>query len=277
MTRRVVAVGIVLGLAYVGAVLVTQRVDPFLARPILDGLAPPPLYRWVDPPPAFAATNQQPSSGRFVFARAQGSYDPALGSGAEVFATDDFQVSLAFASRAIAPAPGATAITVTVDPIAPSADPTLPSGYQIAGNVVHVSATYRPGGGRVTSLDRASLLTLSYPIVVADGFANVLLSSTDGKRWTALDSTDHPAQQSVLGTVHALGYFAVGQAAGSGSPAGAGATTKEIPGWLLPLLVVATVTIALLAVWVRRRNGPRSPRRPPPPDGDDRAFDPWEV
>jgi hypothetical protein len=276
MTRRVVAAGIVLVLAYVGAVLVTQRVDPFLARPILDGLAPPPLYRWVDPPPAFAATNQQPASGRFVFSRARGSYDPALGSGAEVFATSDFQVSLAFASRAIAPAPGATAITVTVGPIAPSAGATLPPGYQIAGNVVQVAATYRPGGGEVTSLARASLVTLSYPVVVTDGFANVLLFSTDGKRWTALDSTDHPAQQSVLGTVHALGYFAVGQAAGSGTPAG-GATTKEVPGWLLPLLVIVTVAVAVLAIVVRRRNGPRAPRRPPPPGGDDRAFDPWEV
>jgi len=273
--RRVVAAWIALALAYVGAVLVTQRVDPFLARPILDGLAPPPLYRWVEPPPAFAATNQQPASGRFVFSRARGSYDPTLGSGAEVFSTTDFQISLAFASRAIAPAPGATAITVTVDPGAPSADTTLPPGYQIAGNVVHVAATYRPGGGGVSSLDRASLLTLSYPIVVPDGFANVLLYSADGKRWTALESTDHPAQQSVLGTIHALGYFAVGQAAGSGSPAGSGAPTKRVPGWLLPLLVVMTIAVALLAVWARRRHEP--PRQPPPPDGNDRASDPGEV
>jgi hypothetical protein len=264
-------------LAYVGAVLLTQRVDPFLARPILDGLAPPPLYRWVDPPPAFAATNQQPASGGFVFSRADGTYDSASGSGAQVFATDDFQVSVAMAARAIAPAPGATAISLTIDPVAPPAEATPPPGYQIAGNVVRVAATYRPGGGRVTSLERPSLLTLAYPIVVADGFSNVLLFSTDGRRWTMLDSTDHAAQQSVIGTVHAFGYFAVGQTPGSGSPAGGVAATKDVPGWLLPLLVVMTVVIAVLAVWVRRREEPGSPRKPPPPDGDERAFDPWEV
>jgi hypothetical protein len=276
MKRRAVAAGVVLAVAYIAAVLVAARSDPFLAKPILDGLAPPPLYRWVAPPPAFAATNQAPASGRFVLSPAGGNYDPGKGTGAGVFSTGDFQVSLALAAQAIAPAPGADGVVLRITPLAPGADVTVPDGFTIAGNVIRVEATYRPTGDAVTSLQRPSLLTLAYPIVVQGGFADTVLFSEDGRRWTQVESTDHPAQQSVLGTIHSLGYFAVGQASGSGSPASA-STGRKVPSWLVPLLVVLAVIVVVLAVWVRR-GGDAGPRRPPSSrDNDDRAFDPWEV
>jgi hypothetical protein len=276
MKRRAVAAGVVLAVAYIAAVLVAARSDPFLAKPILDGLAPPPLYRWVAPPPAFAATNQAPASGRFVLSPAGGNYDPGKGTGAGVFSTGDFQVSLALAAQAIAPAPGADGVVLRITPLAPGADVTVPDGFTIAGNVIRVEATYRPTGDAVTSLQRPSLLTLAYPIVVQGGFADTVLFSEDGRRWTQVESTDHPAQQSVLGTIHPLGYFAVGQASGSGSPASA-STGRKVPSWLVPLLVVLAVIVVVLAVWVRR-GGDAGPRRPPSSrDNDDRAFDPWEV
>jgi hypothetical protein len=276
MKRRAVAAGVALAVAYIATVLVAARSDPFLARPILDGLAPPPLYRWVEPPPAFAATNEAPASGRFVLSPAEGNYDPARGTGAGVFSTGDFQVSLALAAQAIAPAPGADGVVLRITPLAPGADVTVPDGFTIAGNVIRVEATYRPTGDAVTSLQRPSLLTLAYPIVVQGGFADTVLFSEDGRRWTQVESTDHPAQQSVLGTIHSLGYFAVGQASGSGSPASA-STGRKVPSWLVPLLVVLAVIVVVLAVWVRR-GGDAGPRRPPSSrDNDDRAFDPWEV
>src|SRR5206468_3356923 len=121
----------------------TAGLDPFLARPILDGLAPPPLYRWVDPPPAFASTNQRPSSAAFTLSASAGNYDPAQGSGAGVFGTPDFQVSLALSAHAIAPASGATSLRLTIEPMAPDQDVTLPPSFAIAGNVVRIQATYR--------------------------------------------------------------------------------------------------------------------------------------
>jgi len=271
MRRAAIAGGVALAVAYVAMVLVASRSDPFLARPILDGLAPPPLYRWVEPPPAFASTNQAPSSGRFVLSAAQGNYDPTRGTGAGVFSTDDFQVSLALAAKAVAPGPGADGVVLRITPLAPDAGVTVPDGLTIAGNVIRVEATYRGTGGSVSALDRPSLLTLAYPIVVQGGFADSTLFSEDGRRWTELDSTDHPAQQSVLATIHSFGYYAVGQTAGGGSPA-SGSGPRNVPGWLIPLLIALAAVTVVLAVWVRR--GDRSDRRPPPPrEGDDPSSD----
>jgi hypothetical protein len=276
MKRRAVTAGVALAVAYIAAVLVAARFDPFLARPILDGLAPPPLYRWVEPPPAFAATNQAPASGRFVLSPAEGNYDPGKGTGAGVFSTGDFQVSLALAAQAVAPAPGADGVVLRITPLAPGADVSVPDGFTIAGNVIRVQATYRPTGDAVTALQRPSLLTLAYPIVVQGGFADAVLFSEDARRWTQIESTDHPAQQSVLGTIHSFGYFAVSQASGSGSPA-SGSTGRKVPSWLVPLLIVLAVIVVVLAVWVRRGND-TGPRRPPPSgDDEDDVFDPWEV
>lgn len=275
MRRLGVALGLAAIAALVAGAMLTAHLDPFLARPILDGLAPPALYRWVDPPPALASTNQPPQSAAFTLSPSQGNYDPKQGSGAGVFGTPDFQVSLALSAHAVGPTPGATSLHLTIGPIAPASDVVLPPGTQIAGNVVHIEASYQPAGGDVSALRRDCLLTLSYPIVVQGGYANVLLVSPDGHRWTAAKSTDHPGQQFVLGTIRSLGYFAVGQSSGTGSPIGAptATTANAFPRWVLPTLVIVTVAAAVAVVIVRRR-GDDGRRPPPPPDRDARTFDP---
>src|SRR4029453_16582442 len=111
--------------------------------------------------------------------------------------------------------------------------------------VIRVQASFRPRGDAVTALQRPSLLTLAYPIVVQGGFADTVLFSEDGRRWTQVESTDHPAQQSVLATIQSFGSFAVGQASGSGSPA-SGSSGRKVPSWLVPLLIVLAVIVVVL-------------------------------
>jgi hypothetical protein len=228
--RRATAFGLLIALVYLVAAAVSARIDPFAARPILDGIAGPPLYRWVEPPPPFVSTNKAPESGRFELSPADVTYDPGTGSEAGVFATGDFQANLALATHAIAPRPGATSVSLTLTPLAPGADLRLPDGYRIAGNVVRIDAVYRPAGGRVSRLARPSLLTLSYPIVVQGGFSNAVLVSTDATRWTALKSTDHPGQQAVITTVRSLGYVAVGQTSGTETPVPTTPTARATAG-----------------------------------------------
>jgi hypothetical protein len=273
--RRATAFGLLIALVYLVAAAVSARIDPFAARPILDGIAGPPLYRWVEPPPPFVSTNKAPESGRFELSPADVTYDPGTGSEAGVFATGDFQANLALATHAIAPRPGATSVSLTLTPIAPGADLRLPDGYRIAGNVVRIDAVYRPAGGRVSRLARPSLLTLSYPIVVQGGFSNAVLVSTDATRWTALKSTDHPGQQAVIATVRSLGYVAVGQTSGTETPVPTTPPARAIDRWVVVALVVAAIVAVVLVIVLRRRD-PESPRRPPPPDDRD-AFDPWKV
>jgi hypothetical protein len=273
--RRATAFGLLIVLVYLVAAVVSARIDPFAARPILDGIAGPPLYRWVEPPPPFVSTNRAPESGRFELSSADVTYDPRTGSEAGVFATGDFQANLALARHAIAPRSGATSVSLTLTPLAPGADLRLPDGYQIAGNVVRIEAVYLPTGGRVSRLARPSLVTLSYPIVVQGGFSNAVLVSTDGTRWTALTSTDHAGQQAVIATVRSLGYVAVGQTSGTETPAPATPPARAIDRWVVVALVVAAIVAVVLVVVLRRRDED-SPRRPPPPDDRD-AFDPWKV
>ena len=273
--RRAVVLGAAVSLAYVVATVIGARTDPFVARPILDGIAGPPLYRWVEPPPAFVSTNKAPADGRFDLSATDGTYDPATGSEAGVYPTDDFQATVALAQRAIAPRSGASSVSLTLTPLAPGEGLQVPDGYQIAGNVVRIDATYRPTGGDVSRLARPSLVTLSYPIVVQGGFSNTVMVSRDGRTWTAVTSTDHPGSQAVLATVRSLGYFAVGQTSGTETPTAVASTGRTIDTWVVVGLVAGALLAAVLVVVARRRERRPPRRRPPTDDGD--AFDPWRV
>jgi hypothetical protein len=269
---RAAVFGGIATIAYVAAVIVGARLDPFVARPILDGLTPVPLYRWVEPPPTFASTNKAPTSGLYVLTPAAGTYDVTTGVAAGVFHTGDYQANLALAGHAIGGLPGTGSVSLTLLPLAPGTDLSLPAGYVIAGNVVKIEATYRPTGHRVSKLARPSLLTLSYPLVVQGGFSDSILVSSDGRRWTALTSTDHPAQQIVLATIRSIGFFAVGQAPGTGAPVPPG-PGRSVPRWVVVALVAMGSIALVLALVLRGRKRPRPPRRRPSRDERD-PFDP---
>jgi hypothetical protein len=265
--RRVAAIGAVLVVAYVAGAVASGVLDPSLRRPLLDGLAPPPLYRWVEPPPALASTNQRPAAARFTI-----QLDPVKGSAPGVFSTSDFQFSLALGLGAIAPHGSDTSILLRATPLAPDPGAQVPAGFQIAGNVMRVRATYEPSGTPADRFKPEGALGIVYPLLFQGvGYTDTVLRSDDGRSWTALESDDAIAQQSVHASVGAPGYFAVGQASSSSPGAGGSTGARSIP--------VAIVIVAVLigAFAVLRRRSQRPPPRPPRPPSDDDAFDPWKV
>jgi hypothetical protein len=264
--RRAAAVGVAVCLAYLVGALVSGSLGPSSRRPILDGLAPPPLYRWVDPPPALASSNQPPSSGRSLIA-----LDPTKGSAATVFSTRDFQASLALGEGAIAPHGRDTKVQLVITPLAPKTDAIVPTGTQIAGNVIEVSATYEPSGSSVGELRTRGELGLVYPLLFQGvGFMDTMLRSPDQRSWTAIKSDDAIAQQSVHAAVSKLGLFAVGQSpVGPTSPPSPTGGTRN--GSIVVAILAAVVLIGAVALLRRRSAGP-----PPPPPRRRRSVDPWE-
>jgi hypothetical protein len=276
--RRVFAIGLALCCLYLVGAALSGRLDPLDRRPLLDGLAPPPAYQWVDPPAALASANKPPQAKTFRLTPETATYDPATGSGAGVFATGNYQATLALSAGAIAPMHGATQAILTMRPSAPVQGAVIPDGYGIAGNVIQITATYRPAGGTVTDLTGDAQLTLAYPLVYF-GIDDAMLRSADGTTWETVKSTDHLGQQVVIGDIDRLGFFAVGQTAGTERQPSttAAAGSRPIVVYIVGGLLFVAVFAAVGALWRSRSSQPVKPpkdRRRPPREDD--PFDPWK-
>ena len=275
MSRRLaVGLGLLLVGGYLAGAAFSAHLDPLDARPLLDGLAPPPAYEWVDPPPALASTNKTPETKTITLSPSGATYDPKIGSTAGVYATGNYQATLSLAPGAIAPLSGAREVVLRFVPTAPPPSPVVPDGYQIAGNVLEITAIYQPTGTAARELSADAQLMLAYPAVFG-GIDDTVLASSDGQTWKALQSTNHLGQQLAVANIQRLGFFAVGQTAGSGL--GSGTSGSEgIPVWVVAVLVGLAVIAAAAAIAVRRRGSARTVDRPRPPPRDDDPFDPWK-
>jgi hypothetical protein len=273
--RLVAALGTAVAAGYIAAAALSARLDPLDARPILDGLAPPPAYEWVDPPPALASTNKTPYAKTVTLTSKEATYDSKTGSAPGVYATDNYQATLSIAPGAIAPQAGAQGIELRFVPTAPDPTGTVPDGYQIAGNLVEISATYQPSGGKVTDLSADAQLMLAYPAAFG-GIDDVVLTSSDGRTWKSLPSTNHLGQQLVVANIKRLEFFAVGQTTGS-SPAAPAIASGGVPVWVIAALGGLAVLAAAAAIAVRRSgSSTEGEPRPPQPARDDDPFDPWK-
>jgi len=259
VSQRVAAtLGLAFAAVYLAGAALSAHLDPLDRRPLLDGLSPPPAYQWVSPPAALASTNQTPDTKRVTLSTADATFDPKTGSAPGVYATANYQTTVSLGAHAIAPHPGATEVELAIVPSAPDPGAVVPDRYAIAGNVVEITATYRPTGGKVTALGADAQLLLSYPAIFG-GIDDTVLTSTDGITWTALESNNHLGQQLVVANIDRLGMFAVGQTSGS-SPT-VGSATEGVPVWVIAVLVALAVIAALTAIAVRRgAGGPGGPR-----------------
>jgi hypothetical protein len=230
-----VAAGVVVAALYAASAAVSGHLSPLARRPLLDGLAPPTPYRWVDPPPELAGSNRAPTPATF---RAQLGNE---GSRTAVFTTDDAQVTLILARGTFASAPGERFVEITVEPLAPSAVAAPEAPLRISGNVYLLEAAYRPSGDPA-ALEIDTRVVLTYPLLSNDHGGHAVVLSTDGERWTAVDTNDLPSIQQADGPIDALGYIAVaGTPAAAASPGGGedgGSATATI------VIVAALIVLA---------------------------------
>lgn len=259
---KAVISGLAVVAAYVAGAVLSGHMSPFARGPLLDGLGPPPPYRWVNPPPALRPTNRPPESGSYTL-------DLSGPSQPGVFETNDRQALVILPQGAIPHAAGASTVALTLTPLDPSRFGAPPHGFEVAGNVYRIEATYQPGGAPVGHLvGKGSQVALVYPLITTSTFT---LQSDDGKGWTTPPSMDSHANHQVLATdLTKLGYFAVAVPATSPSPSTSPApTTSGSPVPPLPapsggsggavigfiaLLAAVALLLFLRGQFVRRRN-----------------------
>jgi hypothetical protein len=183
---RLAGAALVLAAALGGGAL-SGSLSPSARRPLLDGLGPAVPYRWVEPPSYLRPSNRPPTPGRFPIALGPN------GSPAEVFATDDLQVTIV-ASAGLIPArdDGGRAV-LEVTPISATGLAPPPDGLVAAGNAVRIGAAYDPGPVVRGFGARAGDIVLTYPsLPTIHGEGHEILWSTDGEQWHRLDTRDTP-------------------------------------------------------------------------------------
>jgi hypothetical protein len=239
MRRRLFLGGTVALLYLVGAVI-THQLDPFGARPVLDGLTPPPAYRWVQPPSDLAAGNEKPFGGKFSLKFTGGR------SQAGAFTIRDSQLSMILDPGAVPASGNPSGASISISPMG-SASVRRPPGYQIDGNVYRITVKEEPKGTAVSRFSHPQRVILVYP---ADkSFVkpqHLLVSSIDGKVWTKIKTQDSTIQQQASGLIAAPALVAVVV------PVKSGTATSHAT--LYVLIAIAILVLAGLAWWFLRRS-----------------------
>lgn len=248
--RLAIATGLTVAATYVASALLSGHLSPIARRPLLDGLAPPAPYRWVEPPPELAASNVVPEPQEFRVAVGRAGSDTA------VLTTSDAQVTVVLAEGAFEAAAGQRAVTVRIEPLAPSAVEAPDPPRRIAGNVYRVQAAYRPSGDPAPLTIGAQVI-LTYPQLANVHGGHEVVVSSDGASWTALETSDFPNIVQVDATTDVLAYVAV-----TAPPATSPSPTR---GGVVPvatIAIAASIAVLVIALVVVLRPG-ASGRRPP--------------
>ena len=199
---RTIAAGVAIVALYAASAWWSGQLSPLARRPLLDGLAPPTPYRWADPPPELASTNLAPAPGTFRVGLAN------RGSETAVLTTTDAQVTLILPKGSFPATDGARAVEVSIDPLAESTVDPPPPPLQIEGNVYRLEASFVPTD-EPAELAAEARVVLTYPFSTGVHTGNTLVHSTDGARWTTVDTNDLPSIQQADAPIEALGYVAV--------------------------------------------------------------------
>lgn len=247
-TRRALAVGLVVIATYVALAAWSGSLSPLARGPLLDGLGPV-NYRWVSPPPELAATNQEPSSGRFDLPLTK------EGVGTQAVFTSDSQVTVVIDDGSIGPSPKQRSVELLVEPVDPAE--LAPPGDDLAafGNAYRFDATYLPSRDRVRDLDRPIQVILVYPATsTLHANTHEMLFSRDGESWEALETTDSPGQQQAEAKVPGLGYVVIAGVPAAPSPSPAGTEEGGTPPLAVALLVAAGVVFLIgIGLLIRSR------------------------
>ncbi len=225
--------------AYAALAAWSGSLSPLARGPLLDGLGPL-NYRWVSPPPELAATNQEPSSGRFDLPLLEG------GVGTQAVFTSDSQVTVVIDDGSIGTAPKQRSVELLVEPVDPAELAPLGGDLAAFGNAVRFSATYRPSRDRIADLDRPIQVILVYPATsTLHANTHEMLFSRDGESWEALETTDSPGQQQAEAEVPGLGYVVIAGVPAPPSPSPTGTEEGGTPPVAVALLVAAGVVFLI--------------------------------
>jgi hypothetical protein len=223
-TSGVVALGA--GLAVISVV---TALAPAHAPPLYDGVAITEPYRYLSPQPGQAG---DPTSATVTSQLDKGT-SPAFAA-----ATSEIppQAQLIVPAGAFSPAPGATAITVTIVPIAPAvAGPNL-------GNAYRISAVDQAGAPvPITNGSQPTLVLRAPP-----GAAEVAIEQLVDGRWTETQTQVSGQADSFMTTVDTIGDFAL---EGSAPSSGFGLDPRYL---LAGGLIAFGVILALLVLWQGR-------------------------
>ncbi len=239
-TRARLAWGGLAAVLYVAAALWTAG-GPWPVRMLYDGFVPPLPYRWVRPPVA-AAQNQGPQTGA-------GSIGfTSDGSEYASVATGDGQAIAIFGPNAFVPAPGESAVRITLMPLDPAAIGPAPAGLQVEGNAYRIGGAYAHSE-RPVALRKPVTVVLRYP-----SRGTRILRFAD-PAWAVLGTTSFHMSLQMLADSDRLGIFAA--AAPAAGPA-ALLTGLSRSALLVLWTAVGVVIVLLLRYRVRRRD--RTPR-----------------
>jgi hypothetical protein len=236
MSRRILALGVA-ALALVGLALVRGAGG---GPPLYDGLCLPPQYKTLgsNPPPPTASMVYTTD----LLATTQELADNPSAPQAQII----------IGAGTLAPAPGASTVTVTITPVKPPA--THPDG-SIDGNVYDFEAA--AGGKPVQPAP-------SHPVTIvlgatASGGPTLTVEHFDGSRWTALKTFQSGCGSTYDAASPTLGLFVLVAQGGSASSPGAGggsSTGSSGPSalvFIVGALVVLAVVIAAVRAGRRRR------------------------
>jgi hypothetical protein len=240
MSRRSVAGGIGVVVAFLALTWLSGSWSPLARGPVLDGLGPLAPYRWVSPPPE-AAANQPPLTGTFQLGLDREGSEP------DVLVTPDDQVTLILDRGAIGPAPGRRSVGIVVTPLDPATLGALPGGLSPFGNAIRIDAA------GVAAFDGQVDVILLYPATnTLHATRHEVLWSADGAAWRPLDTTDTLATQQAQATLDAPGYVVVG-AVPVPHPSGSRPQDGGGTGTTASVAIVVVGAAALLAVALAAR------------------------
>lgn len=199
-----------------------------------DGFAPSRPYNWVSPPPRLARGNKPPQSAVKIV-----SVGEAMALGIQV-QTADQQALVVIPAAALRPAPGATTITVRIEPVATFPDP---------GRLAFETNVYRISADAQLVKPMSIALTFSSQVPAP---STIYEARMGGTTWRPLSTQPSFVYQLRANTTD-FGYFV-----GALPPQRGTASGSPLGSQLLLLVVGGLIFFVLLAgipyVMLRRRS-----------------------
>jgi hypothetical protein len=232
-----------------GALLIaaSQRLAALASPPLYDGVVVAEPYRYLTPAPNQAGSPTSAKASQPVV----NSSSPAIAASTS---ESPPQAQLVASPDTFVITPGATALTITIDPVAPQAPP--PSA-PIVGNAYRFAASDQSGAAVSLRPGARASVVLRAPIGVLDA----TIVRYVGAAWQTVPTEAAGQPGLFLTNADALGDFALVSNPGPGFDASLVAAFS---------LAAVGLVVVLFAVVIRRTRRPVTPA-PPPPRSDRRA------